>query len=163
MILPLRSAFHPTAALMTGALLTMAGVAMPAGALAAPPSETEASTPSASDPVPTAARFPPGQGPGQGHGQAGAAPPDQPSPRMAVSPQEIIVTPSFLPSREELAHYHDEQYQQLKPRYEPDPPPKTRSSTLLGDVNVAPASTRGPSDLVNCPDIAECTPWGKPK
>lgn len=162
--LPLRSAFRPAATQLTGALLAgalagMSGVVITGGALAAPPPEAETPAPSPAGPGPVPSR----SAPAQASAPASAPPQGAPSPRMAVSPDEIIVTPGFLPSREELAQYHDEQYRQLKTRYEPDPPPKTRGSTLLGEMNVAPSSTRGPSDLVNCPDIAECTPWGKPK
>ncbi|WP_148293923.1 hypothetical protein [Azospirillum sp. B4] len=68
---------------------------------------------------------------------------------------EIIITPSFLPTPEEVKAYHDEEYARLKGIYAPPPPVVSRGDVLSRPKDLNTGTVAGPKS-VNCANVGEC-------
>jgi hypothetical protein len=68
---------------------------------------------------------------------------------------EIIVTPSFLPTPEEVKAYHDAEYGRLKGIYAPDPPVVSRADVLSRPKDLNTGTVAGPKSI-NCANVGEC-------
>ncbi|TWB60534.1 hypothetical protein [Nitrospirillum viridazoti] len=73
----------------------------------------------------------------------------------ATMGEDIIVTPSFLPSPEEVKAFHDEEYGRLKGIYAPEPPPVSRGDRLTRNNTVNTGTVAGAHSL-NCANVGEC-------
>jgi hypothetical protein len=69
--------------------------------------------------------------------------------------EDIIVTPSFLPSPEEVRAFHDEEYGRLKAIYAPEPPPVSRGDRL-SRTNTMNTGTVSGAQSLNCANVGEC-------
>jgi hypothetical protein len=69
--------------------------------------------------------------------------------------EDIIVTPSFLPTPEEVKAFHDEEYGRLKGIYAPEPPPVSRGDRLTRN-NTANTGTVAGAQSLNCANVGEC-------
>ncbi|MDE1145911.1 MAG: hypothetical protein PW843_04720 [Azospirillaceae bacterium] len=65
------------------------------------------------------------------------------------------MTPSFLPTPEEVKAFHDEEYGRLKGIYAPDPPVVSRADVLSRPKDLNSGTVAGPKSI-NCANIGEC-------
>ncbi|WP_145729278.1 hypothetical protein [Nitrospirillum pindoramense] len=97
--------------------------------------------------------------------QSGAPAPAAPvaSPATTSSPaeegpilgQDIIITPSFLPTPEEVKAFHDEEYARLKGLFAPEVRPVSRGDGLTRN-NTQNTGTIAGARSVNCASVGEC-------
>ncbi|MEA1674779.1 hypothetical protein [Nitrospirillum sp. BR 11163] len=73
----------------------------------------------------------------------------------AMMGEDIIVTPGFLPSPEEVKAFHDEEYRRLKGIYAPEPPPVSRGDRLTRNNTLNTGTVAGAQSL-NCANVGEC-------
>ncbi|MDZ5649540.1 hypothetical protein [Nitrospirillum sp. BR 11828] len=69
--------------------------------------------------------------------------------------QDIIVTPSFLPTPEEVKAFHDEEYARLKGMFAPEARPVSRGDSLTRN-NTQNTGTVAGARSVNCANVGEC-------
>lgn len=85
-------------------------------------------------------------------------PPATTSPQAGEEPtlgQDIIVTPSFLPTPEEVKAFHDEEYARLKGMFAPEVRPVSRGDSLTRN-NTQNTGTVAGAKSVNCASVGEC-------
>ncbi|MEE3623606.1 hypothetical protein UCD39_06325 [Nitrospirillum sp. BR 11752] len=69
--------------------------------------------------------------------------------------QDIIITPSFLPTPEEVKAFHDEEYGRLKGMFAPEARPVSRGDSLTRN-NTQNTGTVAGAKSVNCASVGEC-------